>query len=97
MSKFYVYSTIPLVLPASRRYGKDKHIPAHSRLVVCKFDGKSCEVKPNGRGNYRTIEVSTDFLYVQVAFASQSPTLCLTIRYFMMLVKTANLAIHGAE
>lgn len=95
MFKFYVYNTAPLVLPASSRYGKDKDIPRNSILVVCKFDGKSCEVKPAGRGNYRSIEVSTELLYIQVAFAPQSPTLCITIHYFMKLVEQGSLAKFG--
>lgn len=73
MSKFYVYSTVPIVYPSSSRYGKDKVFPTNTRFVVLHFDGKACEVKPAGKGNYRTTEVATNLLIMRVAITPYGP------------------------
>lgn len=83
MSKFYVYNTIPLVLPASSRYGKDKDIPRNSRLVVIGFDGVSCLVKPAGKGNYRTFEVSIHLLAIRHTFTSHGPVVSISLADFL--------------
>lgn len=83
MSKFYVYNTTPLVLPASSRYGKDKHIPVNSRLVVINFDGKACTVKPAGKGNYRTIEVAVQFLGIRHTLTRFGPVVGISLADFL--------------
>ena len=83
MSKFYVYNTIPLVLPASSKYGKDKDIPRNSRLVVKGFDGVSCLVKPYGKGNYRTFEVSINLLAMRHALTSYGPIVSISLADFL--------------
>lgn len=83
MSKFYVYNNIPLVLPASSRYGKDKVISRNSRLVVIDFDGKACTVKPAGKGNYRTIEVAVQFLAIRHTFTAYGPIVSISLADFL--------------
>lgn len=83
MSKFYVYNTVPLVLPASSRYRKDKVFPANTRFVVLHFDGKACEVKPAGKGNYRTIEVSVQFLGIRHTFTRFGPVVSISLADFL--------------
>ena len=83
MSKFYVYNTVPLVLPASSRYGKDKDIPRNSRLVVIDFDGESCNVKPAGKGNYRSIEVSIQFLSLRRSLSKYGPVVSISLVDFL--------------
>lgn len=83
MSKFYVYNTVPLVLPASSRFRKDKPIPTNSRLVVTGFDGKSCNVKPAGKGNYRTIEVSVYFLAIRHTLTNYGPIVSISLANFL--------------
>lgn len=83
MPKFYVYNTIPIVLPASSRYGKDKDIPRNSRLVVIGFDGASCLVKPAGKGNYRTFELSICLLAIRHTFTSRGPVVSISLADFL--------------
>lgn len=82
-SKFYVYNRVPLVLPASSRFRKDKVIPRNSPLVVTGFDGKSCNVKPAGKGNYRTIEVSNNLLALRLTFTIYGPVVGITLADFL--------------
>lgn len=87
MSKCYVYNTVPLVLPASSKYGKDKDIPRNSRLVVIGFDGKACTVKPAGKGNYRTIEVSNNLLALRHTFTNYGPVVGISLADFLRYAK----------
>lgn len=83
MSKFYVYNTVPLVLPASSKYGKDRDIPRNSRLVVKGFDGVSCLVKPCGKGNYRTFEVSIHLLAMRHTLSNYGPVVSISLADFL--------------
>lgn len=83
MSKFYVYNTVPFVLPAASRHGKDKDIPAFTRLLVTNFDGQACTVKPAGKGNYRTIDVSIQLLVIRHTFTNLGPVVSISLVDFL--------------
>lgn len=87
MSKFYVYNLIPLDLPTSSRYGKDKHVPANSRFVVVGFDGEACEIKLAGRGNYRTSQVSINFLAIRCTLPKYGPVVSISLADFLRYSK----------